>query len=507
VAPCLLAAGIALGALGWPGEAFAEAGALPDAGRTFVYEGPAEKYYLRAAVEELGLIGAGLGYYFIQQQQNSIDWALNYDWLSFRQKLTCEACAFDQNFFDTNFVTHPLAGTLYYIAARGNRLSVLESLGYAFTMSTLWEFLGEFRERVSVNDMVVTPLSGLAIGEATTELGAFFDRSCPTGANSVFGAIFGPSKSIHDALDDAELARSAACDERGLTTQGGHRFAFWAGAAEIWRKGAPARDELRFGLDMAVTHIDQLARPGRGWVGFSDGNVASIDGRVALDTEYVSDLRIGAHVLPAGVHYRDLRGSSGFGVQGHETTVGLLVGTEYSLHRQLRPAGRVDRIFLVDSPAARLVHVIRHRFFTLEASLDGGATFAGVTTFALPAYQQSNSSSELATVTVRQGYSHVLGLALAPRVRLRLKGAELGVEGRGDRFFALRVLDPVRSAHGTVPIYESRRRGEAWLSVGPPNGVARATFFLDSYYRSGTVGDVKADQREVSCGGRLEAVF
>ncbi|HEX5098609.1 MAG TPA: hypothetical protein VFV94_03885, partial [Polyangiaceae bacterium] len=103
--------------------------------------------------------------------------------------------------------------------------------------------------------------------------------------------------------------------------------------------------------------------------------------------------------------------------------------------------------------------------------------------------------------------SHALGFALAPRLRLRLAGAELGFEARGDRFFALRALDPARVAHGMTPIYDTRRRGEAWLSVGPSSGVARATFFADAYQRSGVAGEARADQREVGCGARLETRF
>lgn len=503
----LLAATVLLAAVAWPRAARAETEGLPSAGETFAYRVPEKKYYLRAGVEELGLIGAGLGYYFIQQQQNSIDWALGYDWLSFRQKLTCQACALDTNGFDTNFVTHPLAGTLYYLAARGNRLSVLESLGYALTMSTLWEFLGEFRERVSVNDSIVTPLAGLAIGESTTQLGAFFDRSCNTGANRVLGAVLGPSKSIHDGLDGAEVARSSDCDEHGLTRRGAHRFRFWTGVASVWPDvPGPALNELRAGFDAAVTHIDQVGRPGRGWVGFSDGNVSSVDARIALESTYVSDFRIGAHVVPAGLYYRNVSPSSG-GLQGRELLVGVLVGSEYSLHRRLRPAGPWDRIFVVDAPASRFSFTLHGGPLKLDVSVDGGGTFAGVTTLALARFEAGFERPELASVTAEHGYSHTLGFALAPRVRLRLEGAELGIEARGDRFFALRALDPERPAHGMTPIYETRRRAEAWLSVGPPNGPARATFFADAYQRTGVAGEARAEQREVGCGGRLEAVF
>jgi hypothetical protein len=164
-------------------------------------------------------------------------------------------------------------------------------------------------------------------------------------------------------------------------------------------------------------------------------------------------------------------------------------------------------VFVIDGVASRIAYLLRQPPFTLELSLDGGATYAGVSSVALAAYRETHSEDALATVTRVEGYSHMLGLALAPRARLTLEGAELGAEARTDRLSALRVLDPARPAHGMAPIFEGRRRGEVWLSVGPPGGVARATFFADAYERNGSVGDASYLQREYGCGARLEAVF
>src|SRR5690242_12224823 len=80
--------------------------------------------YLRAALEE-GAILIGGSVQYATASSNSVDWDLQYDWPSFRSKLTGQSVRFDTNHFDTNMVTHPVAGTLYYVAARGNRLTVL----------------------------------------------------------------------------------------------------------------------------------------------------------------------------------------------------------------------------------------------------------------------------------------------------------------------------------------------------------------------------------------------
>jgi hypothetical protein len=493
--------------LALPAPAGAEQGALSEASRTFEYREPAPKAYWRAAIEEVGLIGAGLGYYFMEQRQNSIDWALNYDWMSFRQKLTCQACRFDQNFFDTNFVTHPAAGMLYYLAARGNRLSVLESFAYAGGMSTLWEFLGEFRERVSVNDFFVTPIAGLVLGESTTQLGAFFDRSCATPVSDVLGTLLGPAKSFHDAVDEVHPKRTTDCDARGLDRGGEHRFRFWAGASNLWTNQSPeVRNEARFGVETSIARLDSIGRSGQGWLAFADGNVSSIEARMGVEDANVSDFRLGGRVVPAGLHYRDLRRSRG-GALGHEVLLGLLVQTEYALHRRERPAGAFDRVFLIESPASTLGWRLSWDELVLELSLDTGVTLAGVSTFALPEYLSRHGAGDLASVTRLQGYSHALGLALAPRVRVRLNALEFGAEGRSDRFSAIRELDPVANAHGMTPIFETRRRGQLWISVGPVGGVPRVTFFLEGYQRAGSAGDVSREQREQAVGGSLDATF
>jgi hypothetical protein len=375
-------------------------------------------------------------------------------------------------------------------------------------MSTLWEFVGEFRERVSVNDMWVTPISGFALGESTTELAAFFDRSCPTGLNRVLGALLGPSKTLHDAVDGARPARDTACDEHGLATRGAHRFHLWAGAAAVWGTDlhAPA-NEGRFGVETYVAHLDPIRQPGSGWLAFSNGNVSSLELRLSLESAYVSDLRIGARVVPAGLHYRNLAGATSSRAVGHEIMLGLLIGTEYSEHRRDRPAGDFDRVFLVEAPASVLAYTLRRAGLTLEISLEGGATLAGVSTFALPEYRARHPDADLASVTRLQGYSHALGVALAPQLLLTLDGAEIGVNARSDRFFALRVLDPLRQPHGMAPIFETRRRGEAWLAVGPARGLPRARFFIEGYQRSGVAADARRSLHEVSLGASLDTVF
>lgn len=74
----------------------------------------------------------------------------------------------DQDEWQINYLGHPYFGAAYYVMARNQGLSPLESGGYSFLMSTfLWEMgVESFAEIPSKQDLIITPLIGSVIGEA-----------------------------------------------------------------------------------------------------------------------------------------------------------------------------------------------------------------------------------------------------------------------------------------------------------------------------------------------------
>lgn len=73
----------------------------------------------------------------------------------------------DEDGFFFNWITHPWAGAVYYMNARGSGFKRWESFVYSTLMSTLfWEFGVEcFIEIPSWQDLIVTPIIGSFIGE------------------------------------------------------------------------------------------------------------------------------------------------------------------------------------------------------------------------------------------------------------------------------------------------------------------------------------------------------
>lgn len=66
-----------------------------------------------------------------------------------------------------NFVLHPYAGAVYFMAARSCGFNMWQSLLYSACISTIgWEFgIEAFMERPSIQDIFITPLVGSLIGE------------------------------------------------------------------------------------------------------------------------------------------------------------------------------------------------------------------------------------------------------------------------------------------------------------------------------------------------------
>lgn len=122
-------------------------------------------------------MGAGLGIltlgYWSTFERQIEDW----DDTTLAERLDGSAWRFDNNDVVLNFMLHPLAGAEMYAFARANHYSVLPSAGYSLLSSFLWEFVFEFREYVSVNDMIVTPLAGIPLGEFIHKLGLHLEQN------------------------------------------------------------------------------------------------------------------------------------------------------------------------------------------------------------------------------------------------------------------------------------------------------------------------------------------
>jgi hypothetical protein len=87
----------------------------------------------------------------------------------YKRFLTLQAVTFDSNAYVTNW-THVIGGALYYQMARANYLTWAESVLASFTCSAIYEYVSEWREVISINDMFLTTFGGYSLGETWFQL-------------------------------------------------------------------------------------------------------------------------------------------------------------------------------------------------------------------------------------------------------------------------------------------------------------------------------------------------
>ncbi len=139
---------------------------LETAYEKFSSEGPRQRSYLTAAIEVAATLGLGAIWYWVQADLNAQDWDYTLESMWRKKFLSTEGYRFDNNTMWLNSPGHPISGAFFYLFGRTSGFSSLESFLIGFAASALWEYVVEYREAVSINDMIFTPVGGFAIGEA-----------------------------------------------------------------------------------------------------------------------------------------------------------------------------------------------------------------------------------------------------------------------------------------------------------------------------------------------------
>lgn len=465
--------------------------------------------YFRAILEGFGVLGLGYVEYLVSTQQ--LRQGVAYDGTLFYEKLRGNAQSFDANHFGTNFIGHPLGGTLYYLAARGNRLSVAQSFSWAFTGSLLWEYLGEIGERPSYNDMIATPWGGVANGETFTQLGAFFARGRPSPATRAAEILFGWPRVVHDALDGATFARAAETDDLGLPADVWHDFRASVDVASVTQAGAATRTEAGLAVDLAVHNLDKEGQPADVSYVYDDGNAAALRLRLRQAEGRIVDARYEASVSPVGYFTQRARLNRGR-LSGQSFLVGLSVAYEIAAHDYERTAAldTISKVTVLGLLAESTTYLSGPR---LRARLLLGGDFAGVRAFALPSFLARHPEVAAATSTAlpsllkNEHYYFALGPSVAPSLALDVGAWSLEANLRWEAFQAIQGIDvDQRSLTDDIARSDRRASGGVRLAVRPLRRL-EVGGEIEGRYRAGRVGEVSEQRTERSIGAFVGARF
>jgi hypothetical protein len=256
--------------------------------------------YGRAAIELAGVLAVGTSYYWIVSDPNKQDW----DYIDLRDRSLHVEVKFDNNMFRTNFLLHSLAGTMSYWLSRANGLDVYRSSAAAFLSSAMFEFVLEWLEKPSINDLVTTPLAGVAAGEFFFHLGDYLNSAFghDNAVQRVLAYSIGAPQGINSAMEGTD-APLGTRDALGYSAAYWHKFSVGYGIADVANdRGAQGTvHDLLF--DAKLVAMPGFLQPGRFSINFDQGNFTEARLRTSIANGLLQDVDLwfGSNLVG---HYR-----------------------------------------------------------------------------------------------------------------------------------------------------------------------------------------------------------
>ncbi len=161
---------------------------------------PADERHPWIALGELGVaLAIPAAYYASTKEHQAVDFDLGNDWESWKTKLfSTEKLKFDTNPFHINALRHPIQGVVDYHIVRTNGFSSTAAMLVTVVKGLLWEYVIEYREDPSINDIIFNPAAAMAVGEPMYQIGQLWRGSRITLRDRVRTAVFSPFDAFHD---------------------------------------------------------------------------------------------------------------------------------------------------------------------------------------------------------------------------------------------------------------------------------------------------------------------
>jgi len=363
------------------------------------------------------------------------DWQFKLTWKEQKDKLLgLEGVRFDSNRFGTNW-THAFAGGLYYDFGRANSLGVKDSLLLATFEALYWELVVEWREVVSVNDLVSTIFGGFSMGEPYYQLTRYLlTRESPVARALGF---VNPMLGVHAVLDPASRPRPTDAQ-----TLPGHGVSLALGAATVDSRyasdsGGFASVGLRSRLALAPGYTAPGAETRQGWEVLS----STADFNLDLDGGAVHEI----DVYSRAVFYGRLARAVGEDSRGSASVIGL--GSAFTLFSKAPLPGVEDgavdfsKPLELDGPRNfrdkyAIVHLVgpvyegfsRGKGIDVAWAVEAYPDFGLVSAYALNEYSGEHDVSGTKSTLVTSGYYYGYGASLKALVEAGAGPVTAGVE-------------------------------------------------------------------------------
>jgi hypothetical protein len=472
--------------------------------------GPREKTYLRSALETTLLLGAGTWWYWAGKPPADT-YDLHMDWDSWARKMNGDAIRFDADMFETNASSHPRAGVGYYQVARGNGLSYAESYVSTFVASTVWEYVVEWIEYPSINDIILTPAAGSVLGESTFRMGRFFAAGSPNIVNRLGALVFSPFAALNDYVADRKPASEPPYDAMGFTSTMQHKFLLGFDRLACFTNGE-RQDQSTYMFDTSLVSYGGYRRPGHRSANVSPGDWTELAARVFVGQGSVVDgVNVHSSTLMAGHyvrHYAERAPDETWRTakpRGWGALIGIGSAFDYDTRTLQQGTDKVASAGLV-GPMAELT--ADRGSVGMRVALSSYYSFAMVEPMAFLMNGNPPTTAYFSTPMQNHGYYYAHGSTSAAALDVRLGDLELTFRAAFGAFWGISGRDRYQERiELRVSPFDTRAAGAAVVSMRPFGGPVRFSGRLERVERYGTAAGETGSSDETRAGVGAGFIF
>lgn len=474
--------------------------------------------YVRTSLEIGAVMATGLGIYFYKGDRNEYDWPLSWERVKERFTTTRQF-RFDDNEFAMNNVAHPVAGALYYRFARTNGFGPLGASLFTLGGSTFWEVVVELREIASVNDLVATPATGIALGEALYQHQAFFRRGRPSWRSSVLEKLLGGPILINRLFGEVGPRRSERLDANGFPADRAHRFRVYGGplftlsdptapdpaptaSPEVPGRVAGPAWMTTLGVTSEISSVEPRDDGGVHETGGLP--VTRLEAHVSLADPLPTEFHLAAESVLGGWRGGAIRDSPA-GPRGQRWMVGP--STAFTMRIDQVPGAKyVDLLAVAHVVGLRGDWVGRRGGLRARWTAGAFADFASVRPLGMERFRGRGIRIPKGhSVLWWRRYYYAWGGTLRGSVELEL--GRVGIRHQVDHH----VLEAIQGPHrhqdrgpGELSVSDTRTYGQTWLELRPTDGLIVGAG-LERWWGTGTLGTFTVRDREARLLLRLSA--
>jgi hypothetical protein len=374
------------------------------------------KHRLASYLALSGVLGAGAAIYYSTPSLQDFDQSFGEAW---RQRFTrIDRHRFDDNGFRMNHVNHAVAGRGYYGIARAGNLSAREAVLFTALGSSIWEYLIEVREVVSLNDQVVTIGAGSVLGEALYQHQNFLlDRPDLGSRNAAAAWILGFPFALPGLLarPEGRSATPARVDGRSMTRE------LTVSHSSQYTGPRDGAGGLQIRIASSVRKVPPVAPSG-----WSTSTITGIPvSRLSLQVSPgESRTDIFSAVSPLLWSLTDMHEGDDGSLRGFR----LLLGPSWSFRMSTRTDAIEDRAAVTTLLGMAKELEVRNGLLVAAWASHASFDFTAIQAHALPAYMEDRSLDG-AKAVLKHGYYYGYGGSLESRAELGT--SRFGIEAEG----------------------------------------------------------------------------